>query len=204
MNKQTKHSILFEQAIAIAIKEGKVESSKDTDPFNSGVVGENFLLFSKQSKLLKSIPLERLKRGSNTVKDGFGLFGWSAIGIAGLAFLNFIIIPKDLKSTSDLAKSGTAANAIATIAKECAVKKAVKEIDPKFSKFELENHTITPSDLNCDGDQNNLITAQSKNTEKYPTFSYNVETDEKTCSHNGQNEELYGCSARRNGEWESP
>ena len=111
------------------------------------------------------------------------------------------IPPDNCSSNSYKARSAAASNTLATIAKECAVKKAVKEIDPKFSKFELENHTITPSDLNCDGDENNLITAQSKNTEKYPTFSYNVETGEKTCSHNGQNEELYGCSARRNGEW---
>ena len=69
MNKQTKHPSLFDQALAIAINEGKAESSKDADPSQSGVVGENYLLFSKQRKLLISIPLvlEDLKRNRVTL-----------------------------------------------------------------------------------------------------------------------------------------
>ena len=61
MNKQTKYPSLFDQALEIAIKEGKAESSKDADPSQCGVVGGNFLLFSKERKLLISIPLENLK-----------------------------------------------------------------------------------------------------------------------------------------------
>ena len=61
MNKQTKQPSLFKQALAIAIKEGKAESLKDADPLQSGIVGENYLLYSKERKLLISIPLEKLK-----------------------------------------------------------------------------------------------------------------------------------------------
>ena len=39
MNKQTKQLSLFDQALAMAMKEGKLQFSKDTDPFQSGVVG---------------------------------------------------------------------------------------------------------------------------------------------------------------------
>ena len=69
MNKQTKHPSLFDQALAIAINEGKAESSKDADPLQSGVVGENYLLFSKQRKLLISIPLGKLKRNTRKVSN---------------------------------------------------------------------------------------------------------------------------------------
>ncbi len=45
MDKQEKKPNLFDQALAIAINEGKAESSKDADPSQSGVVGENFQFF---------------------------------------------------------------------------------------------------------------------------------------------------------------
>ena len=48
---------------------------------------------------------------------------------------------------------------------------------------------------------NPLQFAANEDLSTYPTFSYNVETGEKTCSHDGPNEQLYGCSARRNGKW---
>ena len=93
MNKQTKHPSLFDQALAIAINEGKVESSKDADTFNSGIFGENYLLFTRQKKLLASIPLERLKRGSNTVKDGIGCLEVVefAILLPWILFASFIV-----------------------------------------------------------------------------------------------------------------
>ena len=161
MNKQTKNPSLFKQALEIAIKEGKAQSSKDADTFNSGIVGENYLLYSKERKLLISIPLEKLKRNtrkknnigkvSNTNKVQ-GCLVNSLVVTAILAVLSAISLPK-FEGLPEKARSAAAANTIATIAKECAVKKAVKEIDPKFSIFELENYTITPLDLNCDGDE---------------------------------------------------
>ena len=99
-------------------------------------------------------------------------------------------------------ETSIAPNTLPQLAKECAVKKANGELDPKFYKIEDSNYyTFLPEDGDCDGDENNLITAQSKSTEKFPTYSYNVKTGVKTCSHDGPKEELHGCSARRNGEW---
>ena len=202
MDKQTKNPSLFKQALEIAIKEGKAQSSKDADTFNSGIFGENYLLFTRQKKLLISIPLENLKR--NMKRDtgegcimSFGCLSFIAIAIA-------IVIPSFINIKGNH-PSDAAGNIVATYAKECAVKKAQGELDPKFTKIKgLNYYTFTPVDTDCDGDENNLITAQSKNTEKFPTYSYNVKTGEKTCSHNGPNEELYGCSARSNGEWQLP
>tara|TARA_B100000902_G_C26661905_1_gene598823 strand:+ start:138 stop:572 length:435 start_codon:yes stop_codon:yes gene_type:complete len=121
-------------------------------------------------------------------------------GIALLAFLAAISTPKYDPSTPK-ARSAAAANTLATMAKECAVYKANGKENPTFSISQLQGYKIFPKDRNCNGDQNNLITFQSKVTKQNPTFSYNVETGEKTCSHNGPNEVLHGCSARRNGEW---
>ena len=69
MNKQTKHPSLFDQVLAIAMKEGNLQFSKDADPLQSGIVGENYLLYSKQRKLLISIPLEKLKRNTRKKSD---------------------------------------------------------------------------------------------------------------------------------------
>ena len=86
--------------------------------------------------------------------------------------------------------------------KQCFLKESEGELDPKFMKFpDYDHYTLIPADGDCGGDENNLITAQSKNTEKFPTYSYNVETGVKSCTHDGPNEELHSCSARRNGEW---
>ena len=68
MDKQAKEPDLFNQVLAIAMKEGKLQFSKDADPSQSGVVGENYLLFSRQRKLLISIPLENLKRNTRNMK----------------------------------------------------------------------------------------------------------------------------------------
>ena len=200
MNKQTKYPSLFEQALAIAINEGKAESSKDADPFKSGIVGENYLLFSKQRKLIKSIPLEKLKRGINTVEDGISCLGKSVMGIVSLAILYAFATPR-FSTNSDKVKSIAAANTIAIIAKECGIRNAEGIDNPIFSLNQINGYRIFPENRECNGDETNLITAQSNNAEKYPTFSYNVETGKKTCSHDGSQKELYGCSARRNGKW---
>ena len=92
MNKQTKHPSLFDQALAIAINEGKAESSKDADPSQSGVVGENYLLFSKQRKLLISIPLENLKRNTRKVSNSFKSQGCLTISLFGIAYLAFCFV----------------------------------------------------------------------------------------------------------------
>ena len=128
-----------------------------------------------------AIPLKK-KRNKPGLKFGCGCcFLGSVLFFAALpVFFDFWGVPPTLMQLEKF-KAATASNRLATFAKECAVKKAQGELDPKFIK--VDDYTFLPVDTDCDGDENNLITAQSKNTEKFPTYSYNVETGVKSCSH---------------------
>ncbi len=117
-----------------------------------------------------------------------------------ILILPFIAIPHFI-NVQNKAKSAAARNTVRNIAKECSDALSKKDLAYTFSAVELSDYQLYPLDGNCNGDKNNLITAKSENTKKYPTYSYNIVTGEKTCSHDGQNEELNGCSAKRNGEW---
>ena len=114
--------------------------------------------------------------------------------------LPFIAIPQFI-NVQNRAKSSAARNIVRNIAKECLDALSKKDLAYTFSDVELPGYQLFPLDGNCKGDGNNLIKAKSENTKKYPTYSYNTVTGEKTCSHDGQNDELNGCSAKRNGEW---
>ena len=128
-------------------------------------------------------------------------------GCAGFllgVILTAIGLPKWLETPEQTGfrKTTEVRNTIETIAKECSVKKVYPEkYEPTFDLPTLSGYTFLPVNGNCDGDENNLLTAKSKRSKQYPTFSYNVETGEKTCSHEGPTGLLHGCSARRNGEW---
>ncbi len=63
---------------------------------------------------------------------------------------------------SGSSQSSTAKNTIATIAKECAVKEAVGEINPTFEVPELTGYVIYPSDGSCGGDEFGEIKAIRK------------------------------------------
>ena len=117
-----------------------------------------------------------------------------------LLILPFIAIPEFIK-ISRKAKSAAASNSVETIAKLCLELVSKNDLASTFSDVELSDYELYPLDRNCNGDENNLIKAKSKNTKKYPTYSYNVKTGKKSCSHDGPNEELHGCSARRDGRW---
>ena len=95
----------------------------------------------------------------------------------------------------------SASSTVATTAKECAVKKISGDDNPTFIVPKSNKYTFLPASGNCNGDANGLLSAVSENSSKYPTYSYNVETGVKSCSHDGPNEELHGCSARRDGKW---
>ena len=222
MDKQERKPNLFDQALVIAINEGKAESSKDADPSQSGVVGENYLLFSKQRKLLISIPLENLKRNTSKVSNagkvsttgkrsnGWMYFGWFVFGYAFLAFLNYLVTPD--MDISKKARSSAAANSLATMAKECAVKIADMGsgtvIVPKLQGYKPKKNNIAGFYL---GNNRKLsgtsivcpttgeITFASEDESKYPTFSYNVGTGKKTCiADSGSIAEKMSC---KNGEW---
>ena len=114
--------------------------------------------------------------------------------------LPFIAIPQ-FTEISKKARSAAASKTVEAIAKECLERVSNKDLVSTFVDVELSDYKLYPLDGNCNGDENNLIKAKSNNTKKYPTYSYNVKTGKKSCSHDGPIEELFGCSARRDGEW---
>ena len=117
-----------------------------------------------------------------------------------IIILPFIAIPQFI-NVQNKAKSSFARNTIMNIAKECLEALSKKDLTYTFSEVELPGYRLFPLDGNCKGDENNLIKAKSENTKKYPTYSFNIETREKKCSHDGPNEELNYCRGKRNGEW---
>ena len=117
-----------------------------------------------------------------------------------IIILPFIAIPQFI-NVQNKAKSSEARNTVRNIAKECLEALSKKDLAYTFADIELPGYQLFPLDGNCKGDENNLIKAKSENTKKYPNYSFNIETSEKKCSHDGPNEELNYCSAKRNGEW---
>ncbi len=210
MNKQTKHPSLFEQALAIAMREGNLQFSKDADPLQSGVDGENYLLFSRERKLLISIPLEKLKRntskGSNT-----GCLVLSIIGIPFLLFCCAISVPVYISDDED-SRSTAASSTLATIAKECFVKIADKGsgtvVIPELKGYKSKkknvagfylgnNRKLSGTSIVCPTTGEMKVVSEDES--KYPTFSYNFDTGAKTCiAESGSDAEKRGCF---NGRW---
>ncbi len=126
---------------------------------------------------------------------GFSLIELVVV-VAVLAILAAIAIPS-FTSINDKARASAAANTIAQIAKECAVKAANAEA-LTFNVPELDFYTVTPaSGNNCEGDSSGWIVATSDTPSKVPTFQYNVNTGAKACSGVAK----FGCSAATNGKW---
>ena len=134
--------------------------------------------------------------------DGFSLIELVVV-VAVLAILAAIAIPS-FTSINDKAKASAAANTLAQIAKECAVKDANNET----LTWELPNitdYTFSPSKAavaaNCDG-SSGVISATSSTPAKFPTYQYNVDTGAKICQHSHATKTaLFGCSAKTNGTW---
>ena len=114
--------------------------------------------------------------------------------------LPFVAIPSFV-NIQNRANSSAAKERLDNIAKECLEAFSNNDLTYSFPSFKFSGYKFYPLDGNCKGDENNLIKAKSENTKKYPTYSFNIETREKKCSHDGPNEELNYCSAKRNGEW---
>lgn len=131
--------------------------------------------------------------------EGFSLIELVVV-VAVLAILAAIAIPS-FTSINDKAKATGAANTVAQIAKECAVKIANNET-PTFSTPSLSGYAVTPTGAsNCLGGVGSVITATSDTPAKYPTFSYNVSTGSKDCSHGAGAVPLHGCSTGTGGKW---
>ena len=135
-------------------------------------------------------------------KTELNLFTYGLIGTG--CFIGVWILFNLARPTGidvDLARASEAKNTLSNIAKVCVVKEAVGEENPTFTLPKLNKYTFSPVNGNCKGDANGLLSAVSENSSKYPTYSYNVKTGAKSCSHDGPKKKLHGCSARRNGEW---
>ncbi len=223
MNKQTEQANLFNQVLAVAMKEGKLQFSKDADSFQSEIVGEKYLLFSKHRKLILSIPLEQLKRNTrkirNTGEESNGCLRYLGWSVFGIVFLILFIIPTLEKggvfdqNAKIRARTAAAKTILATIKKECAAKIAAKGTGTFIVPNELPGYRSSKKnstgfylgkDRKIIGTRivcptTGEIKLASEDERRYPTFSYNVGTDVKTCiAESGSNAEKRDCV---NGAW---
>jgi len=120
---------------------------------------------------------------------GFSLIELVVV-VAVLAILSAIAIPA-FTSISEKARAAAASNTLATIVKECAVKIAdagsgtytrptLDGYRGSTSGWAVAGTIATSSPLNCQ--TTGTYALVSDDTSKYPTFTYNVGTGEKTCT----------------------
>jgi type IV pilus assembly protein PilA len=121
-------------------------------------------------------------------EQGFSLIELVVV-VAVLAILSAIAIPS-FTSINDKARSSAAANTLASLAKECAVKhaNACTGTDCNFAAFTLDGYTAVAAAA-CP--TTGVLTVTSSDVTKYPTFNYNVGTGAKTCA----NVNVQNCSA---------
>ena len=131
-------------------------------------------------------------------EEGFSLIELVVV-VAVLAVLSAIAIPSFM-SITDKARAAAAANTVATVAKECAVKIANDStVTHTYAAVNLDgydNFTVNGSTTNC-SDTGNIV-ATSANTAKYPTFTYNIATGAKTCS---ATDDAIGLGCNASGQW---
>ena len=132
-------------------------------------------------------------------EEGFSLIELVVV-VAVLAILSAIAIPS-FTSINNKARSSAAANTVATVAKECAVKFANGETAPSrpvvtpdsYGSVLVTNKAGTGA-TNVSCTSTGIISVTPSTTGTLPTYSYNVATGAKTCTAN-----LIGCSS--NGTW---
>tara|TARA_B100001989_G_C24550957_1_gene474694 strand:- start:5347 stop:5814 length:468 start_codon:yes stop_codon:yes gene_type:complete len=133
-------------------------------------------------------------------EEGFSLIELVVV-VAVLAILSAIAIPS-FTSINNKARSAAAANTVATVAKECAVKFANGEGTPArpvvtpdgYNAISVTNNAGNSATTGCT--QTGEITAAPNTAQAsiLPTFTYNVSTGAKTCTASRP-----GCSA--SGTW---
>lgn len=132
-------------------------------------------------------------------EEGFSLIELVVV-VAVLAVLSAIAIPS-FNNISGKARASAAANTLATVAKECAAKIAdVGEASashnvPSADGYRDTNNTTTigfflngavqtpGASIGCDAD--GVIELRSENTTQYPSWSYDMDTGEKSCTATG-------------------
>ena len=122
-------------------------------------------------------------------EEGFSLIEL-VIVVAVLAALSAIAIPS-FNNISQKARATAAANTVATIVKECAVKYAEGETSPTFSPVSLQGYstvftaasaTATSGSANACREDSGVITALSADPAVVPHFTYAFDTGVKTCT----------------------
>ena len=150
--------------------------------------------FSKMNYLQAYLNSPRARRALSKKpgEEGFSLIELVVV-VAVLAVLSAIAIPSFM-SISDKARSAAAANTVATVAKECAVKMVNDpDGDNTFAAVNLDGYsTFTVAGSTTDCSDTGDITAVSENTASYPTFTYNIDDGTKTCIASGDATSL-GC-----------
>tara|TARA_B100000401_G_C52520040_1_gene583849 strand:+ start:73 stop:537 length:465 start_codon:yes stop_codon:yes gene_type:complete len=128
-------------------------------------------------------------------QEGFSLIELVVV-VAVLAILSAIAIPS-FTSINNKARSSAAANTVATVAKECAVKYANGETAPTRPVVTPDAYgsvAVTQFDTGRTATtgctSSGIISATPSVAGTLPTFSYNVETGAKTCTAG-----LIGCSS---------
>ena len=148
-----------------------------------------------------SSPRARRALSKKPGEEGFSLIELVVV-VAVLAILSAIAIPS-FTSINNKARSAAAANTVATVAKECAVKYANGQVGTTRPIVTPDGYnaisvsafdTGTSATTGCTA--TGIITAQPTTAQSgtLPTFNYNVTTGQKYCTAS-----LPGCDA--NGRW---
>ena len=131
---------------------------------------------------------------TSAVVIAFSMFGLA--GIVGLsaviAIFSAIAIPA-FEGVQVNAKTAAAKNNLMSIAKKCSDKNA-----NYFDMPNLNGYSIFPANSSCDGDVNNLIKAKSSDESRFPSYSINLRTGEKSCFYNGSYEKFASCDEESN------
>ena len=114
-------------------------------------------------------------------EEGFSLIELVVV-VAVLAILSAIAIPS-FTSINNKARASAAANTVATIAKECAVKYANGEATPTRPTVTPDGYAAVTAGGNATGcTQTGQIVATSQDTANYASFTYDTATGAKTCT----------------------
>ncbi len=142
-------------------------------------------------------------------EEGFSLIELVVV-VAVLAVLSAIAIPS-FNNIAGKARASAASNTLATVAKECAAKIAdVGEANAEHNVpsadgyrdldntgligFFLNQIQQTPGDLiGCDAD--GVIELVSEDEAQYPSWSYDMDTGEKSCTATSPTSQNRGCTA---------